>query len=219
MEKMSLYDLFSFVLPGGTMIIFLYFLIGPNMPEITANIPGEAVMAVPFLFISYLTGHVISLLGKFIEKKLIRFKTPWVIFLNKHKDDATRINALCNKFFGAEFILPDGKIDIDSSDNLYDKIYDYLEVQEKAEKVKILISQYGFFRNSSAIWAISFLIALVMFLLTLFNNNVGYSQPTLIIALIIAIILYFTSTYLLKKRKLLAMSVVYRTFLSLNINH
>jgi hypothetical protein len=54
MEKLSLYDLLSFVLPGGTFLILGFILFENNLQLPTNTLMGETVMIVPFLFVSYL---------------------------------------------------------------------------------------------------------------------------------------------------------------------
>lgn len=220
MEKLSLYDLLSFVLPGGTFIILGFILFENNLQLPTNTLMGETVMIVPFLFVSYLTGHLISILGRFIETKILRFKTPWITFLKQNPEDTQLINKLCVSIFGSGFFVGESnEIDIQKSDKLFDKIYDRLELKEEDEKIKVLISQYALFRNSTAIWMILSLLLIVTIVLSLFGIELSFTQKILFLLLILSILFTFASVYLFKKRKLLAMSFVYRTFLAENYNH
>jgi hypothetical protein len=219
MEKFSLYDFVSFVLPGGTFLILCYLLFSTSGLQLfSGDLPETEVIAIPFLVLAYLFGHLISLLGKKVEKHLSGLKTPWIKFLNENPSEASAINSHCKELFGYEFISDDKSIDVYKSDKLYDKIWDFVEVQENDKKINILMSQYGFFRNSSALWLSLFFILFILILLKLFSLVLlDNSFCTLICFLIISLILSVFSIILLRLRKLLAMAVVYRTFLVLNI--
>jgi hypothetical protein len=220
MEKFSLYDFVSFILPGGTILILFYLLLsGQNIQWIPNNLPEVSVVVIPFLMAAYLFGHLLSLFGKKIEKWIPGMKNPWTKYLEKNPTDALQINGYCLSLFGDGFYQENpGLIDINKSDKLYDRIYDYLEVQEKDKKIKILISQYGFFRNSSAVWFSLLIILVVLITMQLLKADlVTHSMGTIIGYAIGAIAMTFLSLWLTKQRKLVLMHIVYRTFLAINV--
>lgn len=147
--------------------------------------------------------------------------TPWILYLNNHKSDALLVNLCGQQLFNCKSILTETEqIDVKASDLLYDKICDYLEVQGKDEKIKILMSQYGFFRNIGAVWLFLSLLILIFVLL----HCIGYIEIVhplfnLISALVITFSFFLISYLSMKKRKILAMTFVYRTFLALQINN
>ncbi|HAF28484.1 MAG TPA: hypothetical protein DCG75_05490 [Bacteroidales bacterium] len=219
MEKFSLFDFASFILPGCTFLILSYLILSfQNIQFIPNEMPSIEVIIIPLLLVGYLFGHLLSLIGKKTEKWITGMKTPWITYLKNNSKEAEIINSKCISLFNAGFINENKEIDIAKSDKLYDTIYEYIEFKDKDEKIKILYSQYGFFRNSSAVWISLFSLLLVILILKL----VGV---TFIISTIISIILYsiivlllsFASLLLCKKRKLLTMYYVYRTFLIMNL--
>jgi hypothetical protein len=219
MERISLFDLLSFILPGGTLIILVYLLFENYLGINQGSMPGESIMIVPFLFISYLVGHLISILGKFLESWLLRLKTPWVIYLRNNHEDALLIDSLCQNYFGfGIFDNEKNEIHIGKSDKLFDKIYDLLDAERKDEKIKVLMSQYAMFRNSTSIWFITLFFALLLLCLSFLGQAISIDKTTLGILLFTDILLMIASMWLLKKRKLLMMEYTYRTFLAIN-NH
>lgn len=221
MEKFSLFDFLSFVLPGGTFIIFIYILIlGTNIPLETTVLTETSFLFVPFLLVAYLLGHLLSLMGRKIEKIIPSGKNPWTYYLKKKPKQAVLINSMCVQFFNQQFIeSEDNSISIEKSDLLYDKIFDYLEVNEKDKKIKILQSQYAFFRNSAAVWIAILFFPLTGILLKLLEIDLVINSISLLITyLICSIFLAVVSLYLMKQRKLLTMEYVYRTFLAINTN-
>ena len=68
MEKFSLFDFVSFILPGCTFLILSYLLFADqNVQWIPESLPDTEVIIIPLLLISYLFGHLLSLFGKIIE--------------------------------------------------------------------------------------------------------------------------------------------------------
>ena len=220
MEKFSLFDFVSFILPGCTFLILSYLLFADqNVQWIPESLPDTEVIIIPLLLISYLFGHLLSLFGKIIEKWIPGMKTPWLSYLENNSDEAEIINSKCILLFNNGFLNDSKGIDINKSDKLYDMIYDYIEFQGKDEKIKILYSQYGFFRNSSAVWVSLFLLLVVITVLKLFGLAFIVSAvSSILLYSAIALLLSLASLILCKKRKLLTMSYVYRTFLIMNFH-
>lgn len=218
MEKLSLYDLLSFILPGGTLILLCCLIFGKSFGFDINTLPSESISIIPFLFISYLVGHLISILGKFIENRIIKFKAPWIVYLQKNIADAQLIDKLSFSNFGYGFWDKEkNEVNIEKSDKLFDKIYDLIEVEGKDEKIKVLMSQYAMFRNSISIWSITMVILLFLLLFTYLGKEVSIDKANLWIMLISDFFLAIISMWFLKKRKLLAMEYTYRTFLAMNI--
>ena len=220
MEKFSLFDFMSFVLPGGTFLILGYLLFsGLTISWFPAKIPDVEVIVIPFLLISYLSGHLLNLLGKKLEKWIPKMKFPWTHYLDKYPTEVSDINKNCISLFKISLLKDDAKtIDINKSDNAYNKIYDYIEVLEKDKKIKILISQYAFFRNSIAVWFLLLLILILLLVVKLFNAALlKFSIWILACYSIIVLLFLVASVILLKQRKIKMMDFVYRTFLAINV--
>ena len=219
MEKFSLFDFVSFILPGCTFLILSYLLFSnQNIQWVPDELPATEIIVIPILLLGYLFGHLLSLFGKIIEKWIPGMKTPWISYLENNPDEAQVINSKCISLFNNGFLNESREIDTNKSDKLYDMIYDYIEFQGKDEKIKILYSQYGFFRNSSAVWFSLFLLLLVITILKLFGLAFIVSAVSSILFYsAIALILSLASSLLCKKRKLLTMYYVYRTFVIMNL--
>lgn len=68
MEKFSFFDFVSFLLPGGTLIIICYWLVKLQFPQFCPSaLPETEILAIPFLVVAYMFGHLLSLIGKEIE--------------------------------------------------------------------------------------------------------------------------------------------------------
>ncbi|NOU20069.1 MAG: hypothetical protein HOO91_21135 [Bacteroidales bacterium] len=221
MEKFSFFDFVSFLLPGGTILILLYILLTSQF-QIPCSFEqiGIELLIIPFLFLSYLIGHLLSLLGRKIENKLPSMKQPWTQYLKNNPKDAKRVNKIAKKQFKCEPFLDDNNNVLPlQSGIVHDKIYDYLEIQGKDEKIKILFSQYGFFRNSLALWFCTSIV-LIIFIATYCINLINLRLPVYYyaVSLAISIILFLFSITLMKQRKFLFMSYVYRNYLANSIN-
>lgn len=218
MEKFSLFDFVSFILTGCTFLILTYLLLAnQNIEGISNKLPAKEIIIIPLLLIGYLIGHLLSLIGIKIEKIIQRKKTPWTLYLKNNNEKAEFINSKCISLFNKSFLNENKGIDIRKSDELYDMIYDYIELKGNNGKVRILYSQYGFFRNSSAVW---FSLSLILLIALTFKvcgaAFVVSTALSLILYTVITLLLLISSVILCKKRKLLTMSLVYRTFFIMN---
>ncbi len=218
MEKFSLFDFVSFILTGCTFLILTYLLLAnQNIEGIPNKLPEKEVIIIPLILVGYLIGHLLSLIGMIIERKIQGTKAPWTFYLKNNFEKAELINSKCISLFNKGFLNENKEIDIHKSDELYDMIYDYIELKSKNEKVRILYSQYGFFRNSSAVW---FLLSLILLIALTFKvcgaAFVVSTVLSLILYTVITLLLLISSVILCKKRKLLKMSLVYRTFFIMN---
>lgn len=221
MEKFSLFDFVSFILPGGTFLILLYILITSQFHCLCSfDQIGIELLIIPFLFLSYLIGHLLSLLGRKVENKLPSMKEPWTQYLKNNLKDAKRINKIAKKQLKCDpFLDENNNVLPFQSGIVHDKIYDYLEIHGKDEKIKILFSQYGFFRNSLALWFCASIV-LTLCIVIYYINLIDLRLPMCyyIVSLGLSIILFSFSILLMKQRKMLFMSYVYRNFLANSIN-
>ena len=218
MEKFSLFDFVSFILTGCTFLILSYLLLSyQNIEGLPNKLPATEVIIIPLLLIGNLIGHLLSLIGKKIERIIQGKKTPWILYLKENIQNAEFINSKCISLFNKGFLNKSKEIDINKSDELYNMIFDYIELKGKNEKARILYSQYGFFRNSSAVWFSLSLILLITLIFKIFGAAfVVSSILSLILYSVITLLLLIASVVLCSKRKLLTMSLVYRTFYIMN---
>jgi hypothetical protein len=210
MGKFTLYDFLSFVLPGGTFIGILYSSL--NIPHST--IIQKEIFIIPFLVISYLLGHLFSLLGQKIEKETFHKHPFWTDYLKANITMAKEINELSiDKLKNKSFIDKEDKILQNESGKAYDSIYTFLEMEEKDSKIKTLMAQYGFFRNTSGVWFVLLMIQIVLFALNLLNivelNKSLLWNWMLTFSFLSAL---FSSVILMKQRKKMAMKFVYLSF-------
>jgi len=221
MEKFSLFDFVSFILPGCTFLILSYLLLSnQSITWIPNELPETEVIIIPLLLVGYLFGHIFSLIGKKTEKWISGMKAPWITYLKNNSYEADVINSKCISLFNDGFINENKEIDVAKSDKLYDMIYDYIEFQGYDDKIKILYSQYGFFRNSAAVWVSLFFLLLLLITFKLFGAAFIITTVfSLFFYIGITLLLLLASLMLCKKRKLLTMNYVYRTFFIMNIQN
>ncbi|WP_321282427.1 CRISPR-associated protein Csx27 [Marinifilum fragile] len=210
MGRFTLYDFLSFILPGGTFIGVLYFSL--SIPHPTIN--QKEMFIIPFLVISYLLGHLFSLIGQKVERENFHKHAFWMDYLKSNPELAKEINELSiHKLKSKSFINEEGVILQKESGKAYDNIYTYLELEEKDSKIKTLMAQYGFFRNTSGTWLSLLVIQIVLFALSLLGitelNKALLWNWTLIFSFLAALII---SSKLMKQRKKMAMQTVYHTF-------
>lgn len=96
-------DFFSIMLPGGLLAYFLYGLLGAQvfgsvLPEIRGDAAGTAWVA--FLFAAYLFGHIVFLIGSYLD----RLYDPVRRLLWPKENDLAyqQADALKNKLLGRE---------------------------------------------------------------------------------------------------------------------
>jgi hypothetical protein len=102
-NKLGLFDLFTFLLPGATFLTVSYYLAFAFSPHWIPNIQvTEAIGAFPFLFFSYLVGHLLSMVGRKLESKF-GLKKAWTIFLLQPKR-LNQFDILCQKQFKYSYL-------------------------------------------------------------------------------------------------------------------
>ncbi|WP_421919866.1 hypothetical protein [Marinifilum sp.] len=210
MGKFTLYDFLSFVLPGGTFIGILY--LSLNIPDL--SITQKELFIIPFLVVSYLLGHLFSLLGQKIEQVSFHKHAFWMDYLKNNPEMAKEINRLSiNKLKSTSFINKDGTILKNESEKAYDNIYSFLELEEKDSKIKTLMAQYGFFRNTSGVWLLLLIIQIFLFAFDLLIANEPSRSAIPDCLLIFAFLIAFlASVSLMRQRKKMAMKFVYKSF-------
>lgn len=152
MEKISLFDLLSFAVPGAASLSLIYWsaLNCTNWRLDTFSFP-ESLIVVAFFMMAYFVGHLINEIGMKIEKRLGPLPKSWVEILENNPDLAKNLNEISVKLFKFPFLAENGKVDVNASDLFYDYAFNILENGGKMEKIRILQSQYVYFRNTVVI--------------------------------------------------------------------
>lgn len=220
MKQLSLFDFLAFALPGGSFIIIANaILVSQEIILFHTELSSEE-KAIPFFVLSYILGHVLSLLSKPLDKLFFMKNKAWMNFLSKNDKDAKKINEECKSLFNEEFIDDSTNIiDTEKSGRLFDKIFDYLESENKLEKVKVLMAQFAFFRNTTPLWIAIFFMCISLAVIQYFSHiKLPTSESGFLLYSLIPLLLAIISFCLLIKRKLLMMSHVYRIFLAIKTN-
>jgi hypothetical protein len=216
-DKLSLFDLLSFFVPGATLLYLGYFVLKQFVPVVDYLPSTESnFILVPYFFVSYFLGHIISYLGRILEQMWLETKKPWMNYLLKNPFKAQELNELNKELFKGNFFSEDAerkKIDADEADVFYHKAFYYLEINQRLAKVNILQAQYAFFRNASAIGLITFLLGIGVLIYKITLDN---TPPFVFGLLTLAILFFLCSTYLMRERKQMMMATMYQIFLVSN---
>lgn len=148
-SKISLFDIFGFLIPGVTFLYLLQYLLKSNhllSPDLIIDFSEGKYYFLPLLFFGYFLGHLLSYFGKKLERHSVGERDPWMVFLNRG-EHTLELNSLNEKCFKKTFFNETGEIDKSASGDFFDRVYYYLEHHGKLEKVNVLMSQYVFFRN------------------------------------------------------------------------
>lgn len=189
MEKLSLYDLLSFLLPGAVAATLLYFGFLENQHFDFSKI-NDQLASVIFIAVSFFIGSIIHFAFDIKPfKVLIR-----ILGLYEKIPDIYYQNKIELKSYVKETFIEDLKqfekygIKDDSNkiEHLWSKIYYKLEAEEKITTPKSFQSFYFFFRNIASICIITIVVAAIMVIIK------GISD-TRIITLVIAFIVLVLS--------------------------
>lgn len=213
-DKLSAYDILTFVVHGGTFLYVLVFLLKPfisvasYLPRLDSNF-----FLVPYFFFSYLTGHIIAMLSKrCIEKPILIKKHLWTYYLERKQNSlAKTLNDFSKNRYQLDFII-ENKIDVDKSDKFFGRAVHFIEQHGKPEKIIVFQAQIGFFKNAIGTCAISGLLSFIASIVAYFRH-----LPTipLVVSAITFIILGICSYLLYETRYKLYAITVYRQMESL----
>jgi len=217
--KFSFFDLATFLLPGGFLLSVVIWLFEKCIlfQSIFSDIDGLYFL-IPFIFISYFIGHVLSYLGKIFESISTR-KSLWKENLEKTPKMADKLNIMNLKLFNESFYVeeePDKVIGVAEGAKFFDNAYNYLYLNDKKEIFPVLQAQHGFFRTASVVW-LSLFLFFTTFYLTSPNCN-DISNKAILIMASISLLLIPISILLSNQRRKLMCSTVYSLFLNTNTN-
>lgn len=172
MNKLSLYDLFSFALPGFVSIVFIKLLSGISEVQILENIfsivDNEIAQGLMIIVLSFVIGSVIhGLTFYLIELSLYRYTGMYqsvgqivakaeidpVVMAALDADCRTQFNVPCIKRQHGQSVF---------SDSYYSFIYFTLEVANKISAPKAFQSFYFFFRNLFTIQVMLIIAELIL---------------------------------------------------------
>lgn len=180
----------------------------------------DALLVVILVMLAYFIGHVINELGMRLEPRLGAMPKSWVHVLQNNPGLARNLNEISEKVFGSTFLLENGAIDADRSDIFYDQAFNILEVNEKLEKIRILQSQYVFFRNAVVVSALG-LLCFGTVLVTRLIEGYNLSNSLALFALfgmIFSGIVIKVSRHLSIKRRTMKMSATLHNFYAFYIS-
>jgi len=170
MEKFTLFDFLSFLLPA---ILFLYPVAEIYDIHFLNNIimvKDNVITIMVFLCFAYFVGHALSLLGRVLLKFIYK-KDFHTLILSRDKN----LSELFNQCFTQVFDIKDLK-----RNNLeQDLMTSTLENYAKDKIGHILLGQKSFFRNLGT----SFFIWLIIQLICVWGNKLDLSHPFSILAI------------------------------------
>ena len=188
MEKLSLYDLLSFLLPGAVACTLFYFRFLVPMDIDFSKVNDQLEMVI-FIAISFFVGSLIHYsfelkLFEVLIKKLGLYQRISNIY-NSPKVD---IQVYVKEAFKDDF-LEFAKLGVkDSSEQIehfWSKIYYKLEAEDKITTSKSFQSFYFFFRNIATLSIITIIIELISSLFTRFK---AHEIPVIIIAIVVLVL-------------------------------
>ncbi len=214
MEKFSLFDFLVFLIPGGTalaVVIWMLYSLSPDCIA-TENSP-DALLLFIALMPAYVLGHLLNYWGTKIEQIRTGSKIHWVTAIEKDMDLAIKLNALCEILFGFAFIDANNNIDVQKSGKFYDLAYSTLEIKGLLEKIRILYAQFKFLYNSVAL-AVMCVIAAIIVLLHDFFSGASFLHPfyletsslQAIVLIIVSLLLGYGAYSLAPRRRELKMT-------------
>lgn len=216
-DKIGLFDLLAFFVPGGTLLYILLYCADPFIPPsfyASFNLKESSLWLVPFFFVSYFLGHVIGFLSRKWEYKGLGEKNAWMLYL-QNLDRANALNELSIKQFGYSF-MNGNEVDVKKSDNFYDAAFVFLETKQKSDKVALLMAQFAFFRSATVVFALS-AVALALMIVLCKGLDTQWalgSRITLQHYIGFGLLLcgISMSKRLMRERKRLMMTAVYQNF-------
>lgn len=209
-DKLGIFDLLTFIIPGGTCLYFLGFAIKPFAPLDVLVFQGDSnYLLIPFFFLSYFLGHLLSFWGRKLEYKGMGEKDVWMFYLSANMDRTKRLDVLCQQKFNYSFI--DGnEINIKRAGDFFDNAYVLLETKQKSDKIALLMAQFGFFRTATVVFmTVAFFIGSMILVAKSYNIAVYFQHFCLLIFCIISI---FIAKRLMHERKRWMMTAVYQNF-------
>lgn len=211
--KLSFFDLLSFLLPGGFFVssVILVLEHAFNIDFGIADMSGISIL-LPYFFLSYFIGHLLSYLGKKLEK-LYLGKSPWKKALVQNMSLAKDLDKLNNKLFDKSFFA-NKHIDDKRSEQFFVNAYNRLLVDGHKETFPVLKAQYGFFRTAVALWSLLFIVLAGAFFLALCYSGFNANWFVLAVLSLAAIIVSINRTI---ERKQYTYIKVYHIFLSIHL--
>jgi hypothetical protein len=214
-DKLGLFDLLTFIVPGGTMLYFLAFSMHTFVRLDALLLMGDSnYLLVPFFFLSYYIGHLLSFVARKWEhhdRIGLGEKEAWTIYLKQNLDRAKRLDAHCQKQFGYSFLEND-VVSAKKSDSFFDSAYVLLETKQKFDKIGLLMAQFTFFRSAVVVFIFATLALITSLLVAkAYGINLAYPFPYYCL-IVFCFLSIFISKKLMHERKRWMMTAVYQNF-------
>jgi len=209
MEKISLYDLLSILLPGS--LLTLYIMIVANDFNINLHEPelNQYFLLTIYLSVSIVLGSAINLLTRMLLENV--YKKTWLYTPMQKLYKEMKKNQFIEEFYNNWFKML-GQISFEKKiETIWDEIYYYLEANEKISVPKSFQSFYFFFRNFFSLTVLLLIPTLVMFLYKWYSLKYTLILTVLIITMIVSI---FAAAW---NRKMMATRMFW-TYYTLNKN-
>jgi hypothetical protein len=207
-DKLGLFDLMTFLVPGGTFLYILIFCIKPFVPLSDLFLVGDSnYLLIPYFFVSYFVGHLLSFWSRKLEYKGMGEKNAWMIYLNQNAARSAALNDLCSKHFEFSFIENE-QIDVKKAENFFDTAYVLLETKQKSDKIALLMAQFAFFRTAAIVFGIGTIIFCIsLATLKVYNMPIPLYNYFLLGSFFLSI---FACIRLMRERKRWMMTAVYQ---------
>lgn len=175
MDKITLFDVLSFLLPGAILLSIIHVFTILNSIEITSILIENQPILSSFLFLSlsYISGFVISNIANFFYNKAGLYRNTFAQIANKPKNERELklLNEFSIKNYGFGFINSEnGLINENELNKLFTLWYETLEMKTDHNKSRVLHSHHRMFSNLLFI----ILLAIIAYLITavhLFLNS------------------------------------------------
>lgn len=210
MDKLSLYEILSFVVPGFVAIKVAEFFNSSFLEnEKWFNYESKFEESLVLFLLSFFVGILVHIITfRFISIKKMKwyrsliYKTPQEIS-SKDRFIQKTIPFLNNDYLATKKHDEDLPMPNEAAYNLFDYAYHYLEINDKVATAKNFQSMYYWFRNMFTICLITFFITLIFIILTYiydFNSEAPKKLYWFLFIIIIFGIMLIPSTQWLRKK-------------------
>lgn len=205
MSNFGFFDLMSFLLPGGIFIAFvIYFnvFLGLNLTFLGSqtDIPAELDIILG-ISLAYFMGHIIRMLSDKISPQPIKAVD---IIAKKEYNERVALDNLCKDWFNFS-IFDNRAVGSPLSESLcskfFDRVFNALDADDKIGKIRILQSQFHFFRNLTTTFVLLLCLYLIASAICLIREEYYASTPNAITLLAFLLIMPLLSMYVASYRR------------------
>ena len=200
-SSISLFDFFSFVIPGVILEVVLYFIYKLSGCILLFNFPllhsNEVVLLLLLTTGGYLLGHFIHFIGNKISwlgTSLFRKKDDGLNFLKSQNMLRNALVEKCRESFGFSIADKEGRLLRKETNDLFNISFRMLEDENRLQTVRTLQTQFILFSNLFTVGIISLVLFTGFFILSIIKTvpvqSWGFMITVLIITVISSIVSY-----------------------------